>query len=180
MFQNGEQDTPGLTAEMRDGTDRLRFPKTLRMRRKGEASFTLDVVRCFSQLRLSKFSQAQGMCGKYGLSALTRAIVDARHFDEAFAPYFFPLVEELTLILEGLVDAIDASDAAEYSGTVLQFLTARAPFVAAQNTQVISSLVDGGASEFNTSAAQKRKNAPVKGSEKPLKKPRKASKSDEE
>lgn len=70
-----------------------------------------------------------------------RAIVDAHHLDEALAADVISLVEELRLLLEWSVEAI-RTDAEEASGSVVQFLTSRAPSVATQNTDAIERLDD--------------------------------------
>ncbi|KZV63944.1 hypothetical protein PENSPDRAFT_691174, partial [Peniophora sp. CONT] len=160
-FIGGAQVPPGLTEEMKANVTLLRFPRAVRARRSGEKSFTLCVMDCFAQLRLAAFSKVQHMHGQYGLSAVVRAIVDARYFDEQFGPYFIPLVKELTLLLEGLTQAADVTDnEREFSGTVYEFLASRAPSLASQNTKAIQHYVDrvgeadGGGKKRKASAGQ--------------------------
>ncbi|KZV63945.1 hypothetical protein PENSPDRAFT_669356 [Peniophora sp. CONT] len=189
-FEEGELEAPGLTVEMRENIERLSFPKKLRTRKKGERAFSLDVVDAMAQLRLETFSQARKMCGKYGLSLLVRALVDARHFDRTIVPDFLPLVEELTLVLEGLARDVkgdkskrtagdasnkdDVDDDGELQGSVLDFLTSRARSQTAKNTRMFERLI--GDIEDDPKVGEKRKIASVKDSETPSpKRQRKAS-----
>lgn len=179
---------------MRDGIERLGFPKKKPSHRRREANLTADVFKSSVLLRSEAFSEVHKMHGKYGLSALVRALTDARYQDRGFASDSPSFAGELTLILEGITAAVqgeisEGEDAegedveggdinvkynAITSGTVLDFLVSRAPSQTEKTTMGIDLLLLNDSSEM-AEVGEKRKGPSTAKRQRPKKRLRKDS-----
>ncbi|KZV59274.1 hypothetical protein PENSPDRAFT_672464 [Peniophora sp. CONT] len=144
-FGESQVMVPGLTPGMRY-QERQRFATAQPPTDRNDGRFALDVVDSMVQIRQLKFTQAQKLYGKSGLSAVVTALVEARHWDSGddFVDAFIPLVRELTLLLTWLCEMQGEEPV---SGTVLAFLLSKENEVTSENTTLIENLLAWGGEE---------------------------------